>query len=962
MTTAQATDLLKFVDNGQFKDLFEELGWAGIGRGAKTIHVDFGEGREYEAVPVADQSGLRVWVVESERLADASEQRAIDAEVQKVSQVHLLIFTDGTNQSWRWPRRGATAATNKRLLHHHYRVGDEEMGMDLQRRLEMIELPVGKKLGILEIQELMAAAFNEEAVKRSQQASNHMEVMNQELLDCGASVETASSLLVRLLFLFFGDDTDMWVKDAFRTWILNHTSSENLNVKLNELFRVLCDPELDLLLGSTQSGRYKDSEFKNFRRIGGMYEDEVDLPPLTEEFRQQILKASDFDWAKVNPDIFGAMFQQLVDLEELHEHGEHYTSEENIMKVLEPMFLGELRDRFEAVRDDYSALVDLQNEMSSLQFLDPACGCGNFLIQAYKHLRGLEYEIISRLEEIERASIIKQLDEYKSKRKTQKRKELEYRLQEIESGGAIHFDEGILRKSKLSMQQFFGIEINQWPSKVAATAMLLVDHLCNQAWGANIVRLPIEETPNIEQANALRVDWGTYLDKNRTIYVFGNPPFVGYDDRTSQQLEDLKDTWGTKTVGRLDYVTAWFKKAVDFFAEGFIGDFAFVSTNSVTQGEPVVAMFEPIFSAGWHIRFAYQSFVWESELVGGHKAAVHCVIICFTQNPKRKRTLFKFDRVSSQFFPNDVRTAINAYLIDGPEVLIKKSSSKTVSPNLPELKNGCVAGDTARRGDLKGLPGLVMSAEEANGLISADPSAKRFLRPFVGGQDFLKGVTRYCLWLSEEDSYEARENPEINMRLNNVQRVRAASTEPSTQLLSEKPWKFKHIAQPTSEYICMPRTVSEDRDYFALGYLPAQTIVSNGSFWALDPTKKIFSLGSSKIFLAWQLAVGGRIKSDPRFANTLVWNTFPLPELSSSMVDSIIQRGEEVLSVRANYQDETLVSLYNRKTMPKELLLAHQALDAVVDTAFGLTISVPTMEQRQQVLFEHYEKLINGLK
>ena len=461
---------LSYVDQGKFGELFEELGWGYVPRGVEPIVVETDGGRRFRAEPVADQAGLRVWVVEAEAVPSPQEQRLIDAAVQKVSQLRLLIFTDGTHQSWRWPRRGATAATNSKLLHHRYVVGDEDLGEDLARRLTMIELPIGETIGILEIQARMAKAFNDEAVKRSRQASNHMQVMNQQLLDAGCDTETASSLLVRLLFLFFGDDTGMWPDNTFQKWVLHHTKAATLHDKLTELFAVVCDPELDA--ARRKEGKYAGTEYQNFRRIDGMYQERIELPELTEDFRQQVLKACEFNWAKVNPDIFGAMFQQLVDLDDLRGKGEHYTSEENIMRVIEPLFLDDLRERFEASRDDRDALLALQDEIASLTFMDPACGCGNFLIQAYKHLRGLEFEIITRAEELELAEITQALDRHAEGEKVKGVLAMRARLQEIESRNAIQFAEDLLRKSKMSMRQFYGIEINEWPAKVAATAAL----------------------------------------------------------------------------------------------------------------------------------------------------------------------------------------------------------------------------------------------------------------------------------------------------------------------------------------------------------------------------------------------------------------------------------------------------------------------------------------------------------
>lgn len=945
------SSFLSFVDSGRFEELFEELGWGPVPRGVSPIPVQIEEDRALTARPVADQAGLRVWVVEADELPTPKEQRIIDAEVQKASQLRLLIFTDGTHQSWRWPRRGATASTNAKLLHHRYTVGDEDLAEDLARRLETIELAIGEHIGILEIQERMAKAFNDEAVKRSKQASGHMQVMNQQLLEAGCDTSTASSLLVRLLFLFFGDDTNMWPDNTFQKWVLHHTTAETLSEKLTELFEVVCDPDLDLAL--SHKGKFAGTEYANFRRIDGMYMERIELPTLSEEFRQQVLKAGDFDWGRVNPDIFGAMFQQLVDLDDLRDNGEHYTSEENILKVIEPLFLDDLRARFEEAYDDRTALLSLQDEIAGLSFLDPACGCGNFLIQAYKHLRGLEFEIITRAEELELTEIREALDLHTQGKKVDGVRALRQRLLEIESGNSIQYADQALRKSKMSMRQFYGIEINQWPAKVASTAMLLVDHLCNQSFGQSVVRLPIEETPEIVNANALRLDWTRLIpERGSQVFVFGNPPFIGYDNRTDEQAKDLSRVWDTTRIGRLDYVTAWFKKSADYFdSTSNKGEFAFVATNSIAQGEPVVSFYEPLLTNGWRIKFAYRTFVWDVEGVD-RPAAVHCVILAFSKNDGGAK-IYIPDKVGKLEDILSVKS-INPYLVPGPPLLVRKSS-KVISPALPPLKNGSVAGDTNK--NLKGLPGLVMSSDDADKIRETDPIAIKFLRKFVGGEDFLKGRFRECLWIDDNDIDEAISSPEIRTRLENVRRVRLLSTEPSTVKLAEKPWRFKHIAQPPQSYLCMPRTVSEERDFFALGYLDPSVIVSNGSFWAVDPSGLIFSVGSSSMFMAWQLAVGGKFKSSPRFANTLVWNTFPLPNLSADAREQIQAEGEHVISVRMDFPDLTLNQLYDRQRMPKPLKDAHRRLDYVVDIAFGLPDSERDLETRQKLLFELYERI-----
>lgn len=944
------TDYLSFVDKGQFKDLFQELGWGLPPRGHQNVHVETDYGT-LVATPVADQSGLKVWVCVSDRLPGASEQRAVDQAVSKVSQVRLLIFTDGIHQSWRWPRRGATAATNKKLLQHSYTVGNPDQREDLARRLTHIDLPMDGRIGIAEIQERMAKAFNEEAVKRSREASQHMVKMHEMLLQAQCSTDTSTSLLVRLLFLFFGDDTQMWPEDTFQKWVLNHTTAEDFHEKLTELFTVLCDEELDKaqtaggMGGAT--GKYAGTEYQPFRRIGGMYTEQMDLPPLPADFRRQVLLAGEFDWGKVNPDIFGSMFQQLVDLDELRKNGEHYTSEENIQKVIEPLFLDDYRQKYLDAYDDRAALLALQDELSGLKFLDPACGSGNFLIQTYKHLRGLEYDIITRAEELELADIQAELVKREGQRMGPVKTALLARRDEIQAGNTMQWDADVLRKSKITMRQFYGIEINAWPAKVAATAMLLVDHLCNQMWGQNVVRLPIEETPEIICANALHVDWGRLVpDNGRPLFIFGNPPFIGQYTKTAEQTADMKAVWGKNYDGYLDYVTAWHAKSLQTL-KNRPGRFAFVTTNSIVQGQPVPALFGPVFADGWRIRFAHRTFDWESEATV--KAAVHCVIVGFDREEKPKPRLWDYPNIKGAPVEQRVEQQINAYLVDGPNVLIAKRS-KVISPQLGKVVFGSKPTDG----------GFLVVEPEQYQEVATDPIAAKYLRPYRGGREFLHGLQRWCLWLEECKEDDLEKSPILQARVEGVRQFRSQSKKAATRILAEVPHLFAERRQPNVPYLCIPRVVSENREFFIAARYTPDIIGSDLVYTASDEDGLLFGLISSSMFISWQRTVGGRLESRLRFANTLTWNTFPVPDLSAMQREAIIAAGQKVLEARSLYPDRSLAQLYDPKAMPVELLEAHDLLDVEVDRAFGAAGKVVTFRERQEILFDHYVALTSG--
>lgn len=940
-------DLMTYVAQGNFRDLFQELGWDLPPAGVAPLEVETETG-VLTVSPVADQSGLRVWVCTSDKLPDNAVQRVVDAAVSKHSQVRLLIFTDGVHQSWRWPRRGATAATNTKLLHHSYTVGNPDQREDLSRRLAKIELPFDEVIGIAEIQDRMAQAFNDEAVKRSTEASRHMERMNQILLDAGCSTDTASSLLVRLLFLFFGDDTQMWPEDTFQKWVLYHTTADNFHAKLTELFEVLCDEELDLAQtagGTGQAkGKYAGGEYQNFRRINGMYQEQVSLPPLPGDFRQQVLTAGEFDWGKVNPDIFGAMFQQLVDLDELRKNGEHYTSEENIQKVIEPLFLDEYRQRFQDAYDDRTKLLQLQEELAGLQFMDPACGSGNFLIQAYKHLRGLEYELITRAEELELEEIQAQLAEMEHQRLGKNKKALLARRDELQAGAALQFDEEVLRKSKLSMRQFYGIEINAWPAKVAATAMLLVDHLANQVWGENVVRLPIEETPQIVCANALRTDWAEVIpDNGNKTYVFGNPPFRG-DARTREQQAELQLVWGRKDLSRLDFVTGWHAQTLRLFSDGRQGSFAFVTTNSIVQGDQAARLFRPIFKEGWRIQFAHRTFAWDSEASG--KAAVHCVIIGFSRKSELCPRLWNYLDIKGDPIQIQVNKAINAYLVDGPNVLVEKAS-KPISPEIRPAINGSKAADGGH---------FTVTAEDYPRILE-DPVAAKYLRRYVGSRELLHDLPRWCFWLKDLSADDVAASPILRQTLEGVRQFREDSKNPPTHKMKSNPNLFFFDGECESDYLCIPRVVSESRRYFTAQRLSQHVINSDSTFSTPDPEGLQFALISSSMFITWQRTVGGRLKSDLRFANTLTWHTFPVPQLDEATRNNLIAAGEEILQARALQPDRSLAHHYNPLAMDPALTKAHDALDLEIDRAFGATFPLTTEEQRQELLFHHYAVL-----
>lgn len=934
------TKYLKFVNEGRFNELFEELGWGRAPAGVNPVSLTNGDGASYTAKPIADQAGLRVWLTESPQLPSPADQRAIDAAVKLQSEARLLIFTNGLNQAWRWPRRGATAATSSRLLNHQYTVGDEDQGSDLERRLNLIELPVGQRVDIMEIQARMATAFNEEAVKRSHEASQHMVKMNQQLLDAGCDTETSSSLLVRLLFLFFGDDTNMWAPNAFQNWVLHKTTAENLHQRLPKLFRALADPEL----GDGNQQKYTDTEFQNFRQIGGMYEEELKLPPLDENFRQQVLDACDFNWGKVNPDIFGAMFQHLVDLEELRKSGEHYTSEENIMKVLEPLFLDEYRNKLTDAWDDVAALRNLQDDLATLHFLDPACGCGNFLIQAYKQLRGLELSIINRLDEIRISELDHEIAKREGLRDSALQRKLKAERAELLNEAELALGSTLLRRSKLSMRQFFGIEINSWPAKVARTAMLLVDHLCNMDLGQSAVRLPIEETPEILEANALHVDWNDLLPAEACTYIIGNPPFIGYSNLSDDQKMDRKAIFGPKG-GTLDYVACWYKKAADYL-DGTGNDVAFVSTSSICQGQQVAPLWKPLFGDGYVINFAHRSFVWNTE--ARNAASVYCVIVGFSQTERSQK--FAWDYTPSGQIMTEPEH-LNGYLADGPDTFIERRKSPLCS--VPRM----IAGGKPTEGGH-----LLLTPSEKTSLVNDHPSIEPFIKKFSMGVEFINGKDRYCLWLKDAPHNAWSTIPEVADRVASVRKTRLESKKLATQKKAATPWLFDEIRTTgNSPYIAVPAVSSARRPRIPIDFVTDGMIPGNKLYFIPSHSLYTFGVLLSEFHNAWVRVVAGRLKSDYNYANTIVYNNLVWPSASEDQQSTIKDCAQAVLDARGLYEKATLAQLYDPDNTQKypELAEAHTRLDVAVERAYGVDFSALDAAERERAIVSHLFKLYN---
>ncbi|TGO05115.1 Type II restriction enzyme, methylase subunit YeeA [Serinibacter arcticus] len=905
------------LDNGDLRTLFvDELGWSNADRGPVTLTSS---GQFYSLAPVASYKGMRIWSCGA--LPPRTIQRDLDAQLGKDNIERLIIFSDSKRQEWRWPRRGEAAGSNSALMNHQHTIGTPNP--ELLERLAAITIGFDEDPSLIEVLARMRSAFNRESETAAVRAARLMGDLYTQLEVAGVEEDSATLLLSRLLFLLFADDTGMWKSkpDLFASYLELHTSADTLHVDLGALFDVLDTDEKD------RGHLALDSPYRVFRHVNGrLFAESLALPPLTAQFRLTLLEAAEFDWGRISPAVFGSMFQTVKDKDSRRAGGEHYTTEQNIIKTIGPLFLDELHDRFDAAYDDKAQLTRLHNDLGRLRILDPACGCGNFLIVAYRELRALELQVLARRRDLDSQS-------------------------GIHTGG-INRSQMTLDVSnlvKVRLDHFYGIEIDEWPARIAGTAMLLVDHLANQLmeeeFGLAPDRLPVKIVAEIHHENALRVDWATIIEPSDDVIIVGNPPFVGRKYRNTEQAADMKFVWGKAYNVNLDFVTSWYAKTLEYFGD-HRGRWAFVSTNSISQGEPVASLWGPILKAGWRCRFAHRSFKWTTEAKGG--AAVHVSIVGFDRGRTTPRpTLYRYPHgPAADAVPTEVRN-INPYLMDGPNVLITKPG-RPLNPQMPAVGLGSMPNDG--KGNL-----LVSRAQLAD--VQADPIAAKYVRPLVGTDELLYGKERWCLWLADADPVDLETSPVLRARLDACAKARRASKNPDTVAMADHPHLFWHIAQPSAPYLCIPGVVSEARSYFTPAHFEPDVVTSNAAFLATDPDGFAFAILSSSLFMTWLQTFTGRLKSDLRFSRTFTYDSFPLPHVSAGQRKAIVTAGHVVLAARAAHPGQTLAQLYGAY-MPADVADAHAEVDRAVDEVFGAT---PTLgeEGRALLLLKSYETLIS---
>ena len=730
----------------------------------------------------------------------------------------------------------------------------------------------------------------------------------------GRAGHELKQFLVRLLFCLFAEDNGIFPTRAFQLYIEDHTAADgsDLGPKLGQLFDVL---------NTAEDRRQKnlDPDLLDFAYINGdLFAERLALPAFTSAMRGKLLACAAFDWSRISPAVFGSLFQAVMEPRERRQIGAHYTAERNILKVVRSLFLDDLRAEFTRARalriGKRERLLALQKKTAALRFLDPACGCGNFLVITYRELRALELEI----------------------------------LLELHAGQQQMGEAEVFNLSLINVDQMFGIEIEEFPARIAEVALWLTDHQANvrlsEAFGQFYKRIPLRKSPHIHVANALRLDWRTVLPPAQCSYILGNPPFVGKAFMSAEQKADMDVVWGeVKGAGVLDFVTCWHRLAADYI-HGTEMKVAFVSTNSISQGEQVSVLWGYLLSRYQvKIHFAHRTFPWESEARG--KAHVHVVIIGFGLGDVPEKRLYDYDH-DPRSPAVSVVSNISPYLIEGSNTVVP-SRSRPVC-NVPEIAFGSMPNDGGH---------LLLTHDEKNALLANDPNAARFIRPFLGPIEFINGKQRFCLWLCDAAPHELRELPAVMRRIELVREERAKSSRPTTRELAKTPSIFGEIRQPQTRYLAIPKTSSERRAYIPMAFLDAEIIASTDLFTVADASLYTFAILTSAMHMAWTRQVAGRMKSDYRYSAGLVYNNYPWPEAPTPAQRSAVEKAAQaILDARAAFPDSTLADLYDPLAMPPALATAHAALDRAVDKCYR-SDPFPSDRARVEHLFALYEKL-----
>jgi hypothetical protein len=752
---------------------------------------------------------------------------------------------------------------------------------------------------------------SQEEITVDQEAARLMANLYLELESHGFEGHETSVFLIRLLFLLFGDDTGMWEKNLFLKLVMGtKEDGSDIGSKLDILFDVLNSPV-------EQRSNDLDVGLKKFPYVnGGIFAEKISVIEFNKKMRVALVDVANYDWTTINPTIFGALFQMIKSKEARAELGEHYTSEENINKIVYPLFLDELQQRLADSWDSKKELKKLRLDLAKIKILDPACGGGNFLVVSYKHLRQLELELTVRLQH------------------------LEGKESDIGLDGALALS--------INLNQFYGIEIEEWPSQIARVALFLTDHQENRKLeritGETPSRFPIHDSANILNANSLTSDWSKVLEVDEFTYILGNPPFIGARLQTESQKTETLQIWkNIDKAGNLDYVANWFLKAA-MAISGKNAKAAFVATNSISQGEQPPIMWPAIFNWGVHINFAHRTFSWNNDSAG--QAIVHVVIVGISSGQSSSSySLWAYESVKSEPIETTASN-INPYLVNAPNVLI--SSRRTpLSPKTQPLLYGSQPNDGGAISDI--------SAEEAANIRKVDPIAAKYLKRVVGARELLHDEERWCLWLTDASPADIHKSKVLTQRVGEVKKTREASERKATQELAGTPHLFGFISHPKGSYLAVPLHSSEERKYVPIAFFDEDTVCTNAVSIVPEASLATFGLMCSSAFNVWNKGVSGRIKNDTRISGGITYNNFPFPALERQEKEKLESAAQDILSARLLFPEASLADLYDDSTMPKVLRDAHKAVDVLVMSFFGVNKNASS-EDLLAHLFAEYEK------
>jgi type I restriction-modification system DNA methylase subunit len=794
-------------------------------------------------------------------------------------------------------------------------------------------------------------------------AAEKMGKIHDRLKEIGYDGHPLEVYLVRLLFCLFAEDTTIFEKQIFQDYIEQRTNIDgsDLAPRLQELFQVLNTPI---------ERRFKniDEQLAVFPYVNGkLFEEILPVASFDSNMRQALLECCFIDWSKISPAIFGSMFQSVMNPQERRNLGAHYTSETNILKLIKPLFLDDLWKEFESIKDNKNKLSEFHKRISTLKFLDPACGCGNFLVITYRELRLLELEIL---------------------RSTYKYGQQVFNISDI---------------LWLDVDMMYGIEYEEFPARIAEVAMWLMDHqmnmIVNNEFGKYEVRIPLNKAANIINGNALQIDWKSLIKtefieitannttvilneptpdyninirtNNLTIiderfstlesiqlkstfdYILGNPPFVGKSNQSTEQKVDMEKIFaGYKGTGVLDYVTAWYLKAAQLIQNTHT-KVAFVSTNSISQGEQVGILWNILFNQyKIKIHFAHRTFSWSNEAKGN--AAVHVVIIGFANYDTSNKSVFEYENIKGE--PHEIKVKnISPYLLEGRDIWINKIRKPIC--NVPEMNYGSMPNDGGN---------LLMNQREKDELIAGCPEARKYIRKFIMGDELINNIPRFCLWLEDIAPEELRKMSLIKARVDAVKNLRLSSNRQATKELGLYPARFGEIRQPKSKYIALPRVSSENRKYIPIAILDSEIIAGDKVYTIENASLFHFGILTSKMHMDWMRLTAGRLESRYSYSNTITYNNYPWPENpTEKQINAIETAAQKVLDIRLEFPKSSFADLYDPLTMPPALVKAHNELDKAVDLAYRPQ-SFVSEANRMEFLFALYEKytadLFTGVK